>query len=556
MTSKFARVLWAGFWLLGQGAGDIPVLWAQKTGEAENPAFQQEISGQGGPVQEFPSIDGTSTAIPTPSSPTQKVDSVQIATPLYENAETTSPLDTRVTVRVKDAPLSTFLDTISAQAKVNFILTEGLEHKRITAFLRAVSVREALQILLQIKGLTYQRIGRSNTYVVTPRSSSAPNLITKIYTLSFVSLVPLGNIASDRASIGFNSLGGGSGGGASTGGGNTSAGSANAPGGVPAETDGSAGISIVNVIKTTLTKFGKVSLEPRTNSLIITDIPEVFPSVEQIISELDKKAPQVMIEAQIVEINTDKASDIGVSWGGSDGTLLSLTGPTRITNGFPLTDRSVLGGNSTRNLFTSPANEGVAVVEALTGGLLDLKALSVVLKALVTRNEARFLGKPKVMTMNNKGAIIQIIRNQVVGLKSNISSTAGTGSGGSSAVLTEEAERQVTGLTLVVTPQINKEGYITLLLQPTFLDVQESQVTALSTRFVDPVSRGVSSLVRVKNGQTIAVGGLLSTKETKRTRKVPLLGSIPILGWLFTSVSTFRQNTDLVIFITPTIMTD
>ena len=73
-----------------------------------------------------------------------------------------------MSVRVKGAPLATFLDTISAQAKVNFIITEGLEAERVTAFLQNVTVREALQVLLEIKGLTYQQIGKSNTYVVTP----------------------------------------------------------------------------------------------------------------------------------------------------------------------------------------------------------------------------------------------------------------------------------------------------------------------------------------------------------------------------------------------------
>lgn len=113
-----------------------------------------------------------------------------------------NPLETRVSIRVKEAPLATFLDSISAQAKVNFIITEGLEQKRVTAFLQNVTVREALQILLEIKGLTYQQIGRSNTYVVSPRSKTAPNRITRIYNLSHIPLIPLEQSAGQAVASG------------------------------------------------------------------------------------------------------------------------------------------------------------------------------------------------------------------------------------------------------------------------------------------------------------------------------------------------------------------
>ncbi|MBI4051781.1 MAG: hypothetical protein HY400_04680 [Elusimicrobia bacterium] len=523
MTTKFMRILWMMVWFLEQLGGGVVSVWAQ-----------QQISGQGS--DQGGPLTGQAAEGVSPTGTDRRVESVQIGTPLYEKPEG-SPLETRVTVRVKEAPLSTFLDTISAQAKVNFILTEGLEQKRITAFLRAVTVREALQILLQIKGLTYQRVGKSNTYIIMRRSAAAPNLITKIYTLNYVSMVSLGTLSSDRATIGFQSQnqqqgGGGSGGGTSS--------------GAEAQKEGGdSGIAIVQVVKSVLTKLGRISIEPRTNSLIVTDIAEVFPNVEQIIAELDKKAPQVLIEAQIVEINTDKINELGISWGGTSGELGVFTGPIRNTV-FPLREGVIQDGRSTWDLFNVGDNTMSGFSQTITGGIVDLSKLTVLLKALIQRNEGRFLGKPKVLTLNNKGAIIQIIRNQAIGIKQNISS----GGGGGVSSSTTEAEREITGLTLVVTPQINKEGYITLLLQPTFLDVQDAKISG----FKDPISRGISSLVRVKNGQTVVVGGLLSTREDKTVRKVPLLGYIPIIGWLFTSVSSRRTNTDLVIFITPTIV--
>ena len=116
--------------------------------------------------------------------------------------------------------------------------------------------------------------------------------------------------------------------------------------------------------------------------------------------------------------------------------------------------------------------------------------------------------------------------------------------------------REATGLVLRVTPQVNKEGYITMLVQPSFTDIQEASISASSNRVFNPIRRSASTLVRIKNGQTLVLGGLLRSTESKIVRKVPFFGYIPVIGWLFTSSSTRRVNSDLVIFITPTIVSD
>ena len=145
---------------------------------------------------------------------------------------------------------------------------------------------------------------------------------------------------------------------------------------------------------------------------------------------------------------------------------------------------------------------------------------------------------------------MQIATDQAVGQQ--LSTAGGTG------ITTQVAnvERVTTGLVLKVTPQINKEGYITMLIQPSYTDVQVSPLSTSSNPIYDPVTRGASTLVRVRNGQTLVIGGLLQSTETKVVRKVPLLGYIPLIGWFFTSSSNLRRNTDLVIFLTPTIVSD
>ncbi|MBI3553308.1 MAG: hypothetical protein HY077_12505 [Elusimicrobia bacterium] len=517
-----------------------PALAQRRKAEPEaNPAFQQQLKapagGEGGaPIGEPAAAPAAGEDVGV-GGDAGNVQGIQIGTtpPAKVAAPTSgSPLDARVTVRVKGAPLATFLDTISAQAKINFIITEGLEAKRVTAFLQNVTVREALQVLLEIKGLSYQQIGKSNTYIVTPRSKQVENLITRIYTLSYIPLIPLESAAS--------SAGGGGGGGAAA-----------APLGAAPTTS----VAIISVLQSILSKLGQVATDPRTNSLIVTDVPEVFPQIEQIIAELDKKAPQIMIEAQIVEINSERTKELGIDWGGVHGELASFTGGLRTTT-FPLRMPNDLGklrfldpllnevtsaGPATGNPFTGRIQDG-----AKPQGL-DLTQLSVAVRALVVRAEGRFLGKPKILTLNNKPAVVQITRQQSVSLQTTQGGAAAGGFSGSSA------ERQRTGVQLTVTPQVNKDGYITLLLEPRFTDIQRSRLNA---DVFDPITRSASTLVRIKNGQTLVLAGLLQSTESKTIRKVPFFGYIPLLGWLFSSNSSDRTNTDLVIFITPTIVND
>ena len=179
--------------------------------------------------------------------------------------------------------------------------------------------------------------------------------------------------------------------------------------------------------------------------------------------------------------------------------------------------------------------------------MLDFSAFKIVLKSLLTRGEAKYLGKPKVVTLNNKTATITTSTDATVGFTQSLS-----GGGGGTEMATSSAERKRVGLTLQVTPQVNREGYVTLYVQPSYSDLVSSGFD--NTK--DTTTRAASTLVRVKNGQTVVIGGLLTSRETDQTRKVPLLGDIPILGWLFTSRSKSKTTTDLVIFITPTILAE
>lgn len=572
---EIARAAFAALTVVSLAATAPAEAWAQRrraqpTEESVQPPPQQP---GGAPIDETESSETAAAAAPPADAggakPSEEetlitpkaLQGVQIgatAPARSGGAGPQTPLDARVTVRVKGAPLATFLDTISAQAKVNFIITEGLEARRVTAFLQNVTVREALQVLLEIKGLTYQQIGRSNTYVVTPRSRQVENKITRIYSLNYVPLIPLdGETAAAKSAYSQASSGSSMNTGMpGVGGSPSSSGSSRSESAPP-------DVAVINVVTSVLTKGGHVVIEPRTNSMIVTDIPEVFPQVEQIIAELDKKAPQVMIEAQIIEMDTSQTGELGFEWGGPNGELGSFTAGMRDTT-FPLNLPPKLSGArffdpltpnigviSSINSSASSASEGIISGTYLKTSVLDLTSLKIALRALVSNSKARFLGRPKILALNNKSSVIQISAQEAVGFKV---TQSGTGSGQSLTV--SGVERLDTGLTLRVTPQVNKEGFITMLVQPSFTDIQEAAISNSANRVFNPILRAASTLVRVKNGQTLVMGGLLRSTSTQVVRKVPLLGDIPIIKYFFTSTSTRKSNSNLIILITPTVVND
>jgi type IV pilus secretin PilQ/predicted competence protein len=464
-------------------------------------------------------------------TPTQVGPSERTFTP----AATVSPLESIVNIRVKEISIPRLLDAISAQAKINFVIGDGVSSKRITLFAR-MKVREILQILAQTKGITYRRVGNSNTYLITRRVRVAQEKVTKIYPLKFASLLPVSSAKESMDSITSQNV--------------TSSNSSTYIQDLEQSAEKGGGesnsaIPILKIIQTILTQDGKISIDPRTNSIIVTDIPDVFPEIEQILAELDKKVPQILIEAQIVEVSNTKIKDLGIEWGGTDGELARFTGGSMDTD-YLLRPNFYKNGNAWKTLYPGDADGN-----GITNGVFSLAQLKLILSAMVTRNEAKFLGKPRVAVMNNTPAIITTARDAAVA-----SANTSTISGGAVGQTTTTVERKRIGLTLKVTPQINQSGYITMLLQPSYADLAASNITVNDQTIYDPISRGVSTLVRVKDGETFVLGGLLSQDEEETVKKVPLFGYIPIIGWLFTDKSTSKITTDLVMFVTPTILED
>ncbi len=457
-----------------------------------------------------------------------------------------SPELAKITIRLSDVPLTVFLKAISQQTRVNFIVSEGLEVKKITAFLEEVTLEEAFNVLLGIKGLAYEKIpGKTHTYLITTRKETQPRTITRIFELNYIPLqdIKVDNLKGENESA-SNQISGVDG-------------ASEQPSDAFAQQQtGSPGYGILSILKTILSSFGKIAVDERTNSLIVTDLPERFSQIEGLIRDLDKKSPQVSIEAQIVEINSNGLQRLGVEFGGDNGELMRFVGPSRFTElglapgsdgrlfpPTPLND-AIIGGGAT-------AVKGPVAVSAYdtrygtTLGVLSFSEFQVLLRAIVTKTRGKILARPRITTINNKPAEIRVTTNQAIG-------TSAAASGLTGGTIGTSVERQQTGIILRVTPQVNGDGFITMVVEPKLIRVADSLI-GLGVK--DPVTRAVKTMIRVRNGDTVVLGGLMDTSEDRTVRKVPFLGDIPIIGWIFfRSYRTEKRNSELAIFLTPTIL--
>jgi type IV pilus secretin PilQ/predicted competence protein len=417
----------------------------------------------------------------------------------------------RISMDFQEAALKDVLKVFSQQAGLNFVAAENIEDKRITLYLEGVEVKDAMDSILKANNLAYDQAPGSNVFVVRESKAAKVNMITKVYTLSFARI-------SDETS----------------------------------GEDGTTSASdIKSVLESLLTKdesgeiYGSIVVDKRTNSIIITSIPEDFELVEETIKKLDSMTPQALIEAEIVEIRTSALKKMGLEWGGSDGTFVRFTGPTKITH-FPFIrnknpfSRSLLGStSSTTTTTTETATVTETTSQDPTLATLSLAEFSVVLKALETEGTAKYLAKPRIMALSNETAEIKITADTTIGVKK--TSVTDTGE------VIEEAERTETGVMLKVTPTINKEGYITMTIEP---EVSRAVQSPQFINFADPTKRSAKTTVMVKNGQTIAIGGLLKSDDEKSKRGTPFLSKVPFLGNLFQSNNNTTFDTELIVFIT------
>jgi type IV pilus assembly protein PilQ len=294
-----------------------------------------------------------------------------------------------------------------------------------------------------------------------------------------------------------------------------------------------------------LSEGGKVTIDDRTNTIIVRDLRKNVEDVKALVATLDTAIPQVLIEARIVEVDTNFTREIGVQWGGSykndANTTVGITGiqdtsgafvpEQALANTIPFS--SATAPNYAVNL---PASVGLGAGGGLTFGILrDNLRLDLSLSALEASGKGKVVSSPKVVTIDNKEAMIE----QGTQIPYSTVSASGTNTQFVDATLS-----------LKVTPHITPEGSIIMKLEAK--NDSQGQTGANGQPAIN--KKKATTEVLVRDGETAVIGGILQVTRIKDQSAVPWFSKIPILGYLFKYDATQAQNQELLIFITPKIL--
>ncbi len=296
---------------------------------------------------------------------------------------------------------------------------------------------------------------------------------------------------------------------------------------------------------------GRISITPSkaTNSLIIMASPADYQNIVQVIEKLDRRPKQVFVEAMITEVTVDKAIELGTKFriaGEKDGEPVVIGGVGTVDAS---TIQNVLNGlagltiGGLGNLLTIPVTRADGTTFNLTApGFAVLFSLS------EFKDIINVLSTPHILTSDNSEAEIMVGEN--VPFLSSIERQATT----AGQPVLQSIERRDVGIRLRIRPKISEGDFVRLDIYQEISAISPSRTGGASD--IITTKRAAQTSVVVKNNQTVVIGGLIQNRNTNNTTKVPLLGDIPIIGWLFKSKRDQKQKTNLLVFITPYIIED
>ncbi len=401
-------------------------------------------------------------------------------------------LDTKVTFNADDATLSSVFKALSRLSNTNIVLaidqagTAEKEEKRVTININDVPIETAVSLVASSAGLSYRVIG-SNTFLVGQKQ----NIMEEIGERS--DIIFLNNLDAKKVSDALQ---------------NTS---------------------------------GKITPLEGQNALMVYGNPETFKEIEKLVKSIDTQQQQIEIRVRLIEVHLNEAKQIGVDWSKLNHltTILAEDPVNQYGTGLPYNYADATGYLP----HGDPTDFGVIPDEQYfqrINGFHDighfsrqLTAFDVTIDWLLENNAAQLLTDTRVTALNGELATMHI--GEVVPF-----------------VVTDkenqlQVERSETGIILNVTPKVNKDGNITMNINP-----EVSSVTELVGGYIPRTKvRRVSSAVTVPNEHKIIVGGLLNSNITQKINKIPLLGDLPLIGKIFQHRYEMVENTDLIIEITP-----
>ncbi len=427
-----------------------------------------------------------------------------------------------ISVDFQGTTLYTVLNILSMKTGRKFVTDADLLNKKIVLTLKDVTPDEALNALLDTYDLYYVKQGDTNIYVIKSKSDVSPITVSKVIFCNYAKAEALSKVLEAR-----------------------------------------------------LSKGGKIAFDERTNSVIITDLADSIDKMETLIRSLDVPTPQVLIESRIVDVTLNDQLQIGTQidniYRMPQYTVDSVVAPYQDadgnekpgyytgygengmrganTNGYVWADvLNLVNGVNTPLRPTANYQQVLSVMNPAGIGKLSAAVIAgdwnIVgsFFAGVEAKNAKILTNPKLIVLNNQEATIDIIEEVPY-------ITDKTTSVDSGAVTATTAFKEV-GLKMKVRPQINRDGTIVLEVSP-----EQSFRTGETLDGVPVINTSKATTVMIlRSGETAVIGGLIRETETKTDIKVPLLGDIPILGYLFKSTSKSKGRHELTIFISAKII--
>lgn len=402
------------------------------------------------------------------------------------------PLDQMFSIDMVEADLTEILRLIGEQARLNIIASAEVE-ATVTANLDNVSVRSALDAILKTNGFSY--FIQENIIIVKPADTEmVGELETVIFKLDYINSedlsLPLQTVLTSRGSL--------------------------------------------ESFKRIVGKGGESKAGP-SNVAVVSDVHENFARIRSLIKELDVPVPQVNVAVKFIETTLDTSEEMGIDWSPSP---VSLGPPDTLfgIRGFPLKWNN------------------------LTVATLNPFQLSSALNLLRGRGRSKLLSSPQITTLDNQEAEFEVVTTVLLErlqLQTGAFGRSGQGiAGGAQQALGGAMpfvglEEKDIGIKMTVTPRVNEGGFVTMVIVATVEALLSS--AEIETERPKTSKRTAETQVKVADGETIIIGGLISENIVESTTKVPILGDIPLLGALFRSTKTGTEQRELLIFITPTI---
>ncbi|MFM2065633.1 MAG: hypothetical protein RLZZ584_542, partial [Pseudomonadota bacterium] len=278
---------------------------------------------------------------------------------------------------------------------------------------------------------------------------------------------------------------------------------------------------MANVIKTML-KTRDIVTDARTNTLVMRDTPEAIAVAEQLVAANDQPDAEVMLEVEVLEVSKSRLQDLGMSWPAGFGVSIPGTAPTL------------------QNLR-----------DTRSGDLLVTPGLALGAKFKLTDSDANVLASPRIRTRNKEKA--KILVGDKVPTFSNIVTPSQTGSTGGNSVITGSIQYLDVGIKLEVEPQVYADSDVGLKLNLEVSSVTKTIQTDSGLAY-QIGTRSTQTVLRLKDGETQILGGLIQDADRNSGARIPGLGELPVLGRLFGTDSVDRSKTELIVSITPRII--